>query len=95
MTPMMTLTDRQRDFARHAVGFDGRSKTTYRNHFVIDKDGDGWSDWMDMVAKGYARHRPGSEAGELSGGMDVFWVTRETALFIRNNDEHLGRDFRE
>lgn len=88
----LELTKRQRDFARHAVGFDGRSKTTYRNHFVIGKGQDGYDDWMDMVSKGYAYRRAGSE---ISGGDDVFWVTREVALFVRNKNERVARDFRE
>ena len=88
----MHLTEKQRDFIRHAIGFDGRSKTTYRNHFVIGPGGDGYEDWMDLVQKGCAKHREGSP---LSGGDDVFWVTKETALLVRNKDEHLSTDFRD
>lgn len=88
----MELTRRQRDFVRHAIGFDGRSKTTYRNHFVVGPGTDGYEDWMDLVQKGYAKRREGSA---ISGGDDVFWVTRETALFVCNKDERLAPDFRE
>jgi len=88
----MELTERQREFVRHAIGLNGRSKMTYRNHFVIGKGGDGYEDWMDLVRKGYAHHRAGSE---ISGGDDVFWATRETALAVRKPREHVSPDFRE
>jgi len=88
----MELTDKQRHLVRHAIGFDGRHTETFRNHFVTGRGSDDYEPWMDMVAKGYAHLRLGSE---ISGGDDIFWVTKETALFVRENDEHLSRDFRE
>lgn len=88
----MELTEKQRELVRHAVGFDGRSKTSYRNHFVIGPGCEDYDAWMALVQAGGAHHRKGSE---ISGGGDIFWATRETALAVRNRDEHLGRDFRE
>lgn len=86
------LTAKQREIVRHAIGFDGRHKMTYRNHFVTGPDTEDYAAWMDLVRKGFARHRPG---GQLSGGDDIFWATRELALSVRNKDEHLASDFRE
>ena len=88
----MELTPKQRSVVRHCIGFDGRHKTTNRNHFVTGPGSDDYDAWVDMVAKGYAYRREGSE---ISGGDDIFWVKRETALFVREKNEHLSRDFKE
>lgn len=85
------LMKQQRELVRHAIGLNERSKKTYRNHFVTGAGSKDYDAWMDMVTKGYAHHRPGSE---MSGGDDVFWVTRETALSVCNKNEHLSEDFR-
>jgi hypothetical protein len=85
------LTPKQRALARHALGFDGRHKESYRNHFVTGPGSSDYDEWMDMVQKGFAIRREGTP---LSGGDDVFWCTRETALFVREKDEHLSREFR-
>ena len=88
----MELTAKQRDVIRHALGFNGRSKESYRNHFVTGPGSDDYDAWMDLVSKGLAHRSAGTE---ISGGDDVFWVTRETALSVREKNEHLSRDFRE
>lgn len=88
----MELSPKQREMIRHAIGFDGRSKTTYRNHYVMGSGCGDHEEWMDLVRKGYATRR---EPSELSGGDDTFFVTRETALFVPKPDEHISRDFRE
>ena len=88
----MSINAKQYNLVRHAIGLDGRSKTTYRNHYVCPADSEDGREWMDLVKQGLAHHRKGSE---ISGGDDVFWATRETALACRKKDEHLDRDFRE
>ena len=88
---VIILTPTQRDLIRHAIGFDGRSKTTYRNHFVTGPGSEDYPHWMDLVEKGYALRYP---LLQLSGGDEVFTVTRETALAVREPDEHLSREFR-
>jgi hypothetical protein len=92
MTILAVLTERQRQLVRHALGLDGRAKTTHRNHFAVGPGCDDYEDWMDLVAKGYARHRGGSSTPD---SVDIFWVTRETALLVRNFDENLSDDFRD
>lgn len=89
---MKTLSDNQRELVRHAIGFDGRHKQSYRNHFVTGPGSVNYDDWMDMVTKGLAHRGPPSP---LTGGDDLFWVTRDTALSVREKDEHLSRDFLE
>lgn len=85
------LNDKQREMVRHAIGFDGRSKTTTRNHYCIGVGGDGYEDWAVLLRDGLVTRRAPSE---LSGGDDTFYVGRELALFVRKNNEHLSRDFR-
>ena len=92
MQTLMEITEQQRGLARHALGFDGRHKESYRNHFVTGKGSVDYDAWMDLVTKGYAHRRDGSA---ISGGDDIFWVTRELAIYVRENHEHLSRDFRE
>lgn len=87
------LSTRQRNFVRHAVGFDGRSKTTYRNHFCVSKGGDGYEDWMDLVNRGLANHRKGDGEGIYVD--DTFWATRKLALAVRNVGERVSSEFRE
>ena len=86
------MTQKQRELARHALGFDGRNKTQYRNHFVVGPGCDDYEDWMEMVKAGYANRYP---PREISGRMDTFSVQRQAALAVRLPDEHLGQDFRE
>ncbi len=75
---------------RHAIGFDGRSKVTTRNHYCTGEGCDGFDEWMDLVKRGLAIFRPPSE---ISGGDHTFYATRELALFVREPKEHLSRDF--
>ncbi len=88
----IVITPEQRAMVRHAIGFDGRAKSTYRNHYVIGPGCDGYEAWLDLWARGLAQRRGPSE---LSGGDDTFFVSRALALFVREPDEHLSRDFRE
>ncbi len=87
----MTLTNEQREMVRHAIGFDGRSKTTTRNHYCTGPGSGGYEEWLDLVSRGLATVRGPSE---ISGGDHTFYASRELALFVRNCDEHLSRDFR-
>jgi|HubBroStandDraft_4_1064222.scaffolds.fasta_scaffold160996_2 hypothetical protein len=82
------MTDRQRSFARHALGFPNRKNTSYRNHFCIGPEGDGYSDWEEMVKAGWAVKRTGT----LWGGMDMFYLTLEGARLAREPKEHLSRE---
>lgn len=86
------LTEDQRRYARHALGFYGDHKQSWRNHYVIGPGSDSHAAWLDLVAKGLAKRHPVSE---LTGGMDCFSCTRTLALAVRECYEHLGRDFSE
>lgn len=88
---LLNLSTREKELIRHCVGFDRRHKTTYRNHFVVGPGDDDYETWMGLVKRGLAHHRDGNA---ISGGMDVFWVSRETAEAVRKPDEHLDRDFK-
>jgi hypothetical protein len=82
------MTPRQRDFARHALGFPNKKNTSYRNHFCIGVGGDGYSDWEDLVSKGLAIKR----SSDQCGGDDFFHLTLKGALMVREAKEHLSRE---
>lgn len=82
------MNERQRGFARHALGFPNKQNTSYRNHFCIGKGGDGYEDWEDLVAKGLAVKRTSA----LWGGNDMFYLTLKGALMARESKEHLSRE---
>lgn len=86
------ITIQQRELIRHAIGLGHRHKITNRNHFVTGPGTEDHAPWMDLVSKGLAHRRDGSE---ISGGDDVFWVTRETAQACCGKGESLAEDFRE
>jgi len=92
MGESVDLTTREKELIRHAVGFDGRSKTSYRNHFVVGPGMEDYDVWMGLVKRGLAYH---AEPSPLSGGDDIFWVSRAAALAVRQSDEHLSPEFRD
>lgn len=80
------MTPTQRDLSRHALGLDGRRRQSYRNHFVT---GEGCADhveWMAVVDAGHAWRRAGNE---LTGGDDLFRLTRAGAELALNPHERL------
>jgi hypothetical protein len=82
------MTERQRRFARHALGLPNEKNTSYRNHFCIGAGGDGYSDWEEMVKTGWAVKR----SGDLWGGDDMFHLTLEGARLARDPKDHLSRE---
>ena len=82
------MTERQRSFARHALGFPNDENISYRNHFCIGPEGDGYSDWEEMVKAGWAVKRTAS----LWGGMDMFHLTLEGARLALAPKEHISRE---
>ncbi len=85
---METMTDKQREYARHALGFPNRKNTSYRNHFCIGVGGDGYEEWMDLVSKGLAVRR----TSNLWCGDDMFYLTLPGALMVREPKEHISQE---
>ena len=83
------MNPKQRDLARHALGLDGRCRTSYRNHFVTRAGSDDHDIWMAMVAAGWATRRRGSE---LTGGADIFRLTSAGATAALIGDERLDAE---
>lgn len=84
------ISRRQRDMARHALGFDNSpNKTSNRNHYVICFGCDGYREWLDLSARDLAVGR----TSDLYGGDDIFYCTRRLALAVREPDEHLSPEF--
>ena len=82
------MTDKQRDLARHALGFPNKKHTSYRNHFCTGAGSDDYPHWEEMVAQGDAVKR----SGPHWGGDDMFYLTLKGALAARNPKEHLSRE---
>lgn len=82
------MTVRQRELARHALGFPNKKNQSCRNYFCIGVGGDGYADWEDLVHKGLAIKRTTPHYG----GDDLFHLTLKGALMVREDKEHLSRD---
>jgi hypothetical protein len=82
----ISVTPKQRELIRHALGLPNDRNESYRNHFCAGLGHDDWKDWLDMVARGLAVRR---ESGNW-GGDSMFHVKLETALFVREPHEHLS-----
>lgn len=92
LTDKPTMSERQRDLARHALGLKngrGRWPKSYRNHFVASEGHTDWPDWMLLQLAGLAKRRGG---GPLSGGDEVFWLTSEGAEMALNKNERLNTE---
>jgi len=83
---MDALTPKQRELARHALGLPNKKRKSYRNHFVTGKSSSDYPHWQEMVAAGFAAVRGGNE---LTGGDDLFRLTKKGALAALNQREHL------
>jgi hypothetical protein len=89
---MKTITETQRNLARHALGFPNKKNTSFRNRFCIGKGGDGYEDWEDLVSKGLAIKCVGADHGRPWGDSDMFYLTLEGALMVRGPKEHISRE---
>lgn len=83
------MTPAQIELGRHALGLPNRTRRSYRNHFCAGPEHFDWQDWMQMVASGDARRYP---ATELSGGDDVFKLTRMGAEACLHVGELLDKE---
>lgn len=82
------MTERQRQLARHALGFPNKKKRSYRNHFCAGVGHVDYEDWVAMVTNGDAVKRDGPHWG----GDSMFHLTLQGALQARDPKEHLSRE---
>jgi hypothetical protein len=80
------MTDKQRQLARHALGFPNKKNTSYRNHFCTGEGSTDYPEWLEMVANGEAVRR----TGPYWGGDDMFYLTLKGGLAARDPKEHLS-----
>lgn len=80
------MTPHQIELARHALGLTGDRRMSYRNHYVVGPGNADHDAWMALVAAGDARQRGGSQ---LTGGDDLFWLTRQGATAALQPGEQL------
>lgn len=85
----IAMTKTQRDLARHALGLPNKRKVSYRNYFVTGEGSSDYDHWVAMVAMGASRQRKGND---LSGGDDVFRLTRAGAEYALNDGEKLSSE---
>ena len=83
---MSTLSDQQRELARHALGLPNGKRTSYRNHFVTGEGSPDYEPWIVMCAADLATRRKGSP---LTGGDDLFCLTTAGAELALDVDEKL------
>lgn len=83
---MPTLSDQQRELARHALGLPNKRRRSYRNHFVTGEGSSDFSHWLIMAEAGLARRHKGSP---LTGGDDLFRLTTAGAKLVLNPREKL------
>lgn len=89
LTATPQLTPRMRFVARHALGLPNKTGQSYRNHFVAGEGHCDWHDWMLMTAAGLAtKHRPSA----LTGGDDLFTLTRAAADMALEGREKLDQE---
>lgn len=85
------MTERKANLIRHAIGLDGRSSVTNRNHYCIGEGGESHADWNELVEAGLATVRRNVKD---FGGMDIFYATREAAAEVLRKGESIAEDFR-
>lgn len=80
------MTPEQIELARHALGLPNSRRKTYRNHFVTGPGHSDYDNWQAMVKDGHARRRAGNQ---ITGGDDLFWLTKEGATLALKKGERL------
>lgn len=75
------------ELARHALGFDGVRKQSYRNRFVAGEAHPDYAAWMRMVEIGDAAR--GNTKPHLSGNGYLFWLTHKGAQAVLRTGESL------
>ncbi len=84
-----TLTPRERELARHALGLDGRRKRSYRNYFAANNSGDDYAAWLGMEQRSLARSYVPPAA---SAPLVWFYLTRAGALAALEPGEMLDSE---
>ncbi|RWO57262.1 hypothetical protein [Mesorhizobium sp.] len=84
------MTPAQKELARHALGLPNRQRRSYRNHFVTGEGGSDHREWMALVEAGHAWRRAGSQLRGLTGGDDLFRLTRAGAELALEKRERLN-----
>ena len=73
----MTMTPRQTELARHALGLPNPYNRSYRNRYIAGSKHPSYADWQGMVKNGLAKFRDGESLP--FGGSHLFSLTRKGA----------------
>lgn len=86
-----SMTARQIELARHALGLPNSNAMSYRNAFVAGEGHADHPDWLEMVDNGFAVRRVQPKG---FGGSDIFHLTHRAArLSLRAGESLDPEDF--
>lgn len=83
------MTDQQRELARHALGLPNKRRKSYRNRFVTGEGSNDYPHWLAMYEAGFASRSRGCQ---ITGGDDLFCLTRTGAKMALNPNERLDTE---
>ena len=85
-----SLTLKQRELARHALGLPNAIKQSYRNRYFCSLGNTAYNDWMVLVTAGLALH----DTDERHNSLDLFYLTPEGAeLALKPGEKLCPEDF--
>lgn len=81
-----TLSKKQREMARHALGLPNQYRKSYRNRYFIGGPCETFDAWTEMVSAGMAESVPvnGTQIGRT-----MFYLTRAGAEAVLKRGERL------
>lgn len=86
MDEVKAISAEQIEMMRHALGLANGRKKSFRNHYCVGSPSEDHALWTDLVARNFARRRAGNQ---LTGGDDLFWLTRSGAECVLKRGEKL------
>lgn len=86
----IVLTPRELEVGRHALGFNGRQKESFRNYFLAGIGHDDFRVWQGLVEKGLAKDYGEQKA---TRGAHMFCLNRMGALLCLKYGEKLERNW--
>jgi len=84
-----TLSAKQEELARHALGFSKGKKKSFRNHFLAENNSRDFVEWAEMEENGFARSKKHKMWGEDS---TMFFLTLFGAKLAMKSGEKLSKE---
>lgn len=80
------MTPRQRQLARHALGFADGVMRSFRNRYSCAPESADAEEWRSMKRRGLA---DGRSAKAMKASLDLYWLTPEGARLVLGPGESL------